>query len=412
MLFSHKNVMNNNEREIETEASILIAKKFIENKKLKLSKETFFSERKKYSTIRLILQDSTYIKTIGNGKGTGRQAYASALFELIEDFLYNTNAMETSLKYSTEISKKCKKLLYEYPIKELEKQTPSFELEMLKFKKLNEEDRFILYPSFLFDVNSRESLPNNLIHLTKYASNSGSAVGTTFNESLLHAINESIERDALSIHLGKTFFSTKHNMTLLNLENISSDFKEMINEVETTINGKIRIIEVTTEFNIPTYFVICKTMEHILPFKGSGTSLNNAYALERAILECLQHYHLHDNDDEIFNQLIVEKLQHFKNYKNSIMCNHDISISTKTFRKDQNSKNSVDEILKIVINRIESKGFKVYFNSLYESDNIYYTKVIIPGFDNFQMINNGLVLVPGDRVINSIRGGDINDKDS
>ncbi|MCY1440900.1 YcaO cyclodehydratase, ATP-ad Mg2+-binding [compost metagenome] len=78
----------------------------------------------------------------------------------------------------------------------------SLDIPAFRLNALQGEDS-IYVPAVLLNPTSgyvAEILETEASFLTKYSSNSGMALGCTENEALLHAINECIERHALSVY--------------------------------------------------------------------------------------------------------------------------------------------------------------------------------------------------------------------
>lgn len=194
----------NIERSFDVEMSLESAKKFIKKSDIEYDIIEFGDKYKSYSVV-FDKEDYLGHKIIGNGKGIGRQAEASALFEAIEHYIfdkiylekkgYNKNIKEMHIP--NEFKKK------HYIIELLDNKFDTTSLECLKFDEYL-GNNFIFMPKFLIYPYSclPDILPEKFL---MYSSNSGTAVGVNFVDALLHGILEVVERDALSIHYLKYF---------------------------------------------------------------------------------------------------------------------------------------------------------------------------------------------------------------
>ncbi|MBW8728053.1 MAG: YcaO-like family protein, partial [Inquilinus limosus] len=139
--------------------------------------------------------DAAGLKIQGKGKGLGDQSIASALFEAIEHYCYVSCKPENLLRLK----------LGEHPLDgEIVDGSPSFSLlsrrqapplTRIIFEKINALGIEIAAPAFLFNpefksTSARESEFLRISGLRRYATNSGTASGTTIEDAQLHAIME------------------------------------------------------------------------------------------------------------------------------------------------------------------------------------------------------------------------------
>lgn len=389
--------MRNLERSVNTSESIKVAEQYFLNHGINISVKKMESKNKLLCTYAVFNKNNkNQMELISSGKGLGAQGLASALFEAIEHLIYlDDDNRTTGRALIGEIVNSNKRLLEFYPIYYLSKINYSKEINTIRYTSLTTSINELQYPSFLACTDN--GLDSDIGLLKKYKTNSGCASGYSKEEAIIHGINELIERDSLSTHLVDCFI--KKSVDTLNVvspNSLSEKLKAIYYEVEETLEEKITLLEITKYPEFPTYFAYCKKMSHTLPFKGSGTSSFMEYAIERTLLELLQHYHMHDDQNEkedIITSILFSK---YEKYSKAVSCNYDgfhldyVSLNFSDSHHDLELK----DLLHSTIELLNNYHLDVYVNHLYSSDNLYCTKVLIPGLDNFQIINNGVFAIP------------------
>jgi ribosomal protein S12 methylthiotransferase accessory factor len=128
--------------------------------------------------------------------------------------------------------------------------------------------------------------------LQRYASNSGTAIGASDNEAILHAANECIERDAVSLFLLDQFYYEHHSPLRRVARPSDHDvLGRLWSDAEAEIGSYIVLIEISTEFLART-FLAFSTAANILPrVFGSGCSLDARHGAWRALTELVQLHH-------------------------------------------------------------------------------------------------------------------------
>lgn len=295
----------------------------------------------------------------------------------------------------SEIIKLCPKLLQQYPIRCLYEKNNFNELSVIKMQHVS-LNKVIYYPEFLFSRNV--NLENEISTLNKYKSNSGFAIGLSKDEALVHGINELIERDCLSSYFKEVYFQRSEPTRIVDINQLSSKLKMLIDEVEKTIGSEIILIDISKYQGIYCYYAISKNQKNYTPFKGSGASTISDYALERSLLELLQHYQLHDSQDKLVDYNIKNVFKSYHNYYQAIMTNYeDYPIQRVNINRWRMSEcESVSKILVTLTEIITSYGLEIYYCQIVNIEGVVGIKVVIPGTDNFQAINNGMLLIPNE----------------
>jgi len=152
--------------------------------------------------------------TCGMGKGRPGEARVGALFEAVEHYLTGPAGFDPAVVEPAAPARIAAGPLREDACSPLLARMPGRRMACLRYRALGGGGK-ALVPLFLsapWYVETGAARLRELAgddcdyaHLMRYSCNSGSAVGVTAAEALLHALNETIERDALSLLLVRAF---------------------------------------------------------------------------------------------------------------------------------------------------------------------------------------------------------------
>ncbi|MEV5408956.1 YcaO-like family protein [Thermopolyspora sp. NPDC052614] len=125
--------------------------------------------------------------------------------------------------------------------------------------------------------------------LMRYSCNSGSAIGVTAAEALLHALNEVIERDALSLLLVRAFLCPgESRLRLIDPATLPAEAAVAFSAAERATGTPVHLLDISGDLGVPTMLAYTPPTGSRPPRRGSGTSLSPGYAAWRALTELLQ----------------------------------------------------------------------------------------------------------------------------
>lgn len=373
--------------------------------------------------------------TRGNGKGIEEQSRLSALFECIEHSFYESFCFKfifplRGVKYLpfSKITKYMSTDFTDNPLFEnMRNLANNSKLPCLKYKSLFSQ-KYIYLPLFMYGpsypypaLTEREAeyvdsiymkdseLTGELLKLDnyenykdladslKYCSSVGGASGIDQTETLLHAVNEVIERDTSSeFLLSAIIYENYDKYSIIEKGTLNESNRQIVEYLEKEYNIDIIITDITGKIGIPTVMVHeanNKFGEETL-FNGYGTSTNIEYAIERALLEYKQTIDLvlydktlpkADNYLKILEEQHVDeffkKLYYF-DYKNlekiKIVSLDKIKQSYIQFEQLKNPSLMLSKVLSI----LKKNGYTVYCNIKKDriklKEYVYYVKVVIP----------------------------------
>ena len=389
------------ERCTTTEKSIEKAKQFLKSYDINYKTTQFGTD---IVTMRVLLDEFNIHnqQIVGNGKGLKKQSLARALFEAIEHY-FTENQAEPSKSISTkELSAKEIDLYKKhYALNEIINNYPDTKLKMVDFQ--NPLKQVIRYPDFLLKPNDHweEKLP---VKLSVFATNNGTATGVNLEEALLHGILEIVERDSLSIHFLKHFMVSNDEPLCILPESFLNDKNSTILNHLKSIFDEVQMVNITTNLKIPSVLVIGRVTENEFPFIGTGTSLDSQYAIERALTESLQSYHL--KHKETLEQDLSAR-QNFKKYPNLVRCmelNYDgcDHLCKEMFEVELDDW-ALQYQIDFLIKQMACEGMEVYYRILHSDENVTCVKVIIFGAEQFHLIRSGNIIMPSKRGMNYLR---------
>lgn len=392
------------ERSTKTNTAIDIALKYFQKFNFEYHTQFFKTNNPDIQTVSVyinnIVDDNGVL--IGNGKGRNHQSLASGLFESLEHYLSDPiyHKRETFDHKISKIVEFDNLLLEEYPIDYLFSDNKQQEIETIKYYSII-DNKVIYYPAFLTNPSFAKFI--NHPNLIKYSTANGTAIGLNKEEALIHAINEVVERDALSVHYIKSFLSKEHYaISVIDKKTLPNNLLGILQLVENEIGTEVTVLDISTEFNITTYLVYARHKDYIIPFQGSGSSIFPSYAMERALLECLQSFHLYDKDLELEDRFTLTEVENYKKFKSIVLLDYKSKKEIIPFTNKKRNFPNLNSILKDMVENIQKRGRDIYFTPIYDDEDLYCTHVIIPGLERFHLIKSGLLVLPykrGQRLI-------------
>ncbi|MCU4835335.1 YcaO-like family protein [Bacillus cereus] len=359
--------------------------------------------------------------TSGVGKGGGLTSKVGALFEALEHYLteYKIKYSKQKLFSLEEIPNiKCcdneKIIQLLYSDSDREKLIPC-----QKYISLQNTSNELWYPTFItnpFYADKPKYFDKeiNYSKLKRYSSNSGTAIGCSLNEAIIHASNEVIERDALSLFLLKYYYYRNNDtLKIIKRDTLSIDVKDFLRNAERELGQKISLVNLTTELDIPVILAILEHNKFGIPIYGSGASLYRDYAAKRAISELIQSYHMIQTYPSAHKE-ITKNINLLKGFPNQYVCAefntntllNAFEIEQVDFQTISNySLDNLDMYLDYLAQLLNKHNFDIYYSICQKFTNgVHLVNVIIPNTERFFNVLFGQIVFPSDRgkTINTI----------
>jgi ribosomal protein S12 methylthiotransferase accessory factor len=238
---------------------------------------------------------------VGKGKGVDEQSAASAIYEALEHLWYEA---ETPPDHSAirrlDLSGADSAFANGSPDFGLVCSGAPIPLTRTSYRGLQDPSDELLFPAFLMNPRFRSECAEEERaiagrRLRRYSTNSGTAAGVSWCEALLHGLLEVIERDAIGIELLRSVIrDAAHPVREIQRETLPTGLTHLCSRAEEESRLNLSILDITTELGVPAVLAMLGSNDRSArTYFGSGASLSAAYAIERAVLECVQSFHTH-----------------------------------------------------------------------------------------------------------------------
>lgn len=125
--------------------------------------------------------------------------------------------------------------------------------------------------------------------LGRFSTNSGTAIGATVQEAVVHALAETVERDAYSLLLAATFvLACPPPLRLVRPASLPASLGELHARAKRQVGGPVALIDMTTDLGVPAFCAYASPWRGH-DRQGMGASLSARYAAQRALSELIQY---------------------------------------------------------------------------------------------------------------------------
>ncbi|RLK62577.1 hypothetical protein D3H64_09125 [Atopobacter sp. AH10] len=327
-------------------------------------------------------------EAIAAGKGRKEQALAGALFEAIEHHYYCDDSPTFESKYIPieTLRSKNSQLNDMLPIRLYKKNK---DVEVVDIMHVHTGEK-IPFPLFLIFQNA--GLCDEIV--SRYATNNGFAVGLNPYEAKIHAINEVLERNALSTHLVETFLTKNKPIRVVRPSSLTQPLRNVLCDLEQTIHAKIHMIDMTEFDGFYSYYVWTDALKK-LPLKGSGTSQNSELALFRAMSELFQSFALYTIEEERMDDYTFELFKSVPQYRKMVTCDYkEVERVDVDFMNSQVSFANCKEQYQYILTLLKKHHLNGYEYEVETNNEISCYKIIVLEADNFQVVNQGVMAIP------------------
>jgi ribosomal protein S12 methylthiotransferase accessory factor len=239
--------------------------------------------------------------------------------------------------------------------------------------------------------------------LSRYASNSGTAIGTTFAEAALHALNECIERDDLSRFLRVHFHdNTDATVRVLDGINVGSLLRREWIDAEDEVGASITVLDISTHAAAYTYLAFAARPGRPQHLYGCGTSGEPAHAASRALAELVQLHTVAEHLPSVRDDLAREecRLRPWRRLHRSCIADlpglcdkrHQELVTLPTVARDRGVAHELERCM----TSLADEGYRPLVSVLHaRADTVTVCQVLVPGFDRYYLVARGGIVVPG-----------------
>ncbi len=237
----------------------------------------------------------------------------------------------------------------------------------------------------------------------RYSTNNGTASGMTVEDALLHAMLESIERDAISFALIDWYARLTPIARRVDSADLPADLAGLLGDIASLFGMEPAILDITTDIDVPVY---CALPPHSLfPHAnnfGAGASLSAAYAVERALTELVQF-------------TLAGKLSRYMNAHRRALgrlaqwpliarCAEQDPATPLRHAERANShdcwdppRGTVKDQLSEICDRLQRRGLQAYWLRWDPNTTVPVVCVLIPGLETFFLARQGVPVLPTGR---------------
>ena len=357
------------------------------------------------------LHSNDVFESLSSGHGKGRFAKTGAIFEALEHYYTSDNNIPNALKSYTKTQYILNNPIFSNsPFFKSMSPYPQTNIATRTYNDIQDPKKTvdipIIFSNLFYSQNpyKKDTFPYAESNIIRYSSNNGTAIGTSKEESTLHALNELIERDSFSLFLCKhLLYTTPYSIKVITQNSLPSYLQDKITEISNLIQENIYLIYLENEFNHPCFLAITDNTT-TKKYYGLGCSSNATHSIERCLSELMQAVELYIQEPEkaVTVSSWIESFKHIpKLYKvaqfNVLERKNDFIATSFNSIVSHSDTMSVSECLQLTIDTLISSGFSIYESCFSPSKNIHLTNIFIPDFENFQIILTGSAVIPGSR---------------
>lgn len=337
----------------------------------------------------------------GAGKGYADQAAIGALYETLEhywtDSLPVQNAHAIPVDYFADNA-----MFNQDPVRLLSSQQ-NRRIACRRYTCPQGHDPFY-YPIALTSPNTQQFFDQQTADcraLRRYSSNSGTAIGASYNEALLHAINECIERDAVSLFLLDHFYYRNHPpLRRIARPGNGDALGQLWTDVEREIGAEVVLVDISTEFAAHTFLAFCAASGDRIHVFGSGCSLDPRHGAWRALTELVQLHHAAEGPE--YTQHLLNAKRHLSPFPRLLRCLlfnpedllHRCVQSTVTLPQASAQRPLPLQIEQLTTD-LQQHGRRLGVSTVHQTSlGTSLVNVVIPGLERFFVVSSGNVVIP------------------
>ena len=365
---------------------------------------------------------------LGLGKGNSAAARVGAVFEALEHHLSGLRGITdggTTLRTAGEISRDAA-LRHDVALGLLG-DLPDGPMGCLPFRAVSsgaevDVPLFLSVPDYLDEEADplRESLGDQYDYtsVSRYSCNNGWAAGTDPVEAAVHALNETIERDALSLLLIDQFLGRRRSpLVLIEASTLPDDLAALVSAAEAILGQRLYLIDMTSGLGVPAILAYLPAPDgEPARIRGCGASLSRHYAIARAVSELVQ-VHLAStlgNIHSAFTAMTPVRHDWTKPYPALHACylgdfSTRLDDATLVAYRDTEAPDTVAGHYNALIDVLTRRGLTPLRRDHYVTGNLAVVNIFVPGLERFMLVTDGQVVVPGERGMavknNGIRPG-------
>lgn len=340
----------------------------------------------------------------GSGKGYKDSALTGACFEALEHYLTDFHALDAPLELQPTGYFTRSGYLQDDSLLDVVVQDSQAHIACRRYHSPLDNQSFSYPIALSLPAYAQAPIPGDTFDyasLKRYCCNSGIAIGATWNEAVLHATNECLERDALSLFLLRHFYY-QHDQPLLTLKRPlqGEPLAQLWQDAEAELGTTVVVVDISSEFCARTYLAFTSPGTRPVGLFGSGTSLSAEHAVRRALTELVQ-LKLSARLPEVAQHIELQKrhLARFPRLQRCLLLDTDqllarVRQQTVSLPPPGPEQRLTDQI-QLLARNIRYHQRELGVSVMYQSGSgTTLANVVVPGLERFYIVSSGNVVIP------------------
>ncbi len=344
---------------------------------------------------------------VGAGKGGSEQARVGALFEALEHHHSDAHAITAEqlvLRSSRELASE--ELATDPAIRPLTLAPPAL-LACRTHTALDGSGASMDVPVYLHTPSYLAATPHqrravgdafDYSTVARYSTNNGTAIGATTTEAFVHALAETVERDALSVLLSSTFLAPHPApLRVVDPTSLPEDLRQLHTRAQDRSGTAVWLLEMTTDLGIPAFHAYAPARQgHHMA--GYGASLCATHAARRALEEFVQVLAIFEHEEHPPPDLAaLSRHPALLRAGRADLTPRVDSARVLAFTATTAPVSPAGHLAELV-RVLTAHGHRPYGRILHEAANgVSTVSVCVPGLERFFAVTSGQCVVPGPR---------------
>ncbi|AZL69645.1 MULTISPECIES: YcaO-like family protein [Pseudomonas] len=349
----------------------------------------------------------------GSGKGGLEEARVGARFEALEHYLDEHQPRPLHVRSTVSLARQAH-LQGDFLLPWLKAQ-PDRYLACQRYTDIHAKPLFDYPLGVTLPDYADQALPgDDFDHrgLRRYSSNDGAAIGASRDEAVLHALNQIIERDALSLFMLRHFYYQRREAVLQVLRPAaSSALSRLWGEAERCLDSPIAVLDISNEFASRSFLALCLRPASPLQANvvGCGASFDTWHGIQRALSELVQ-LQLNSRLPQGRQQL-QQAAGALATWPRLQRCQQlDIAALLDNSRDcalpEPLPAQTVTQQLEALVDDLNRHGHQVGICEVFRgAQGISLINALVPGLERFHLVRSGNLVLPGPRGLRLAEGG-------
>ncbi|MGO1072078.1 YcaO-like family protein [Lysobacter sp. CA199] len=264
---------------------------------------------------------------------------------------------------------------------------------------------FLTFPEYPVGVSARDARDDfDYGSITRFSSNSGTAIGASFEEAALHGIAEIVERDAWSLFLIAHYLDgARRYGRLIEPSSLPEEVARVHRLAERRLDRRVLLLDITSDLDLPVFIAVT---EERLPFEvvfphGCGASPYPQYAAIRALSELTQCVDIKESSEHLaeLDQLALDMLVDYPKLHDCAMFQIDPDrMERGEWPHPDKPRVAPKRLLPLLVQELEARGISLYHAINHrEGEDFCVVSSLSPELERFFLVTTGILMAPGRR---------------